>query len=324
MHKPRLAILIPAYNAAGHLPRLLRSIAAQTEPFDEVWVYDDCSTDNTAEIAEGYGARVVRGKENRGCAHGKNVLVGKTDAEWIHFHDADDELKPTFVAVAHKWMRAAEADVVLFSYEERDDLTGTLLANRFFDAADLARDPRSYAIRVQINPFCGLYRRAKFMHAGGYDEDPLVLYNEDVAMHIRLAFSDLSFAAEQEICIINHRRSSSMSASNRPGCLRAHYQVMRRTAMRAGAQRYGKEIGRKLWEVAGGLTAELDWETADLAVALAMKLAGPSVAPSGTVFKALCQVSPHLALRVREWLIRGLRPSIRRGYPGWRLFASLI
>ncbi len=103
-NRQRLALLIPAYNAADHLPRLFQSVDRQTEPFDEVWVYDDCSTDDTAAIAEGYGARVVRGDVNRGCTHGKSILVERTNCEWVHFHDADDLLLPNFVTCAHRWL----------------------------------------------------------------------------------------------------------------------------------------------------------------------------------------------------------------------------
>src|SRR5690242_6343139 len=102
--RPRLALLIPAYNAAQYLPRLLDSAARQTQSFDEIWVYDDCSTDNTAVVAERHGARVVRGDSNRGCSHGKNRLATETKCEWIHFHDADDELLPNFVVRARTWM----------------------------------------------------------------------------------------------------------------------------------------------------------------------------------------------------------------------------
>jgi GT2 family glycosyltransferase len=98
-------------------------------------------------------------------------------------------------------MGEAGADVVLFSYEERDDATGNHMAYQFFDATDVARDPCSYAIRVQINPFCGLYGRAAFLRAGGYDEDPLVHYNENVAMHIRLAFAGLAFAVKADLAL---------------------------------------------------------------------------------------------------------------------------
>jgi glycosyltransferase involved in cell wall biosynthesis len=317
-------LLIPAYNAASHLARLLISAANQTKPFDEIWVYDDCSTDETATIATELGARVVRGTVNRGCSHGKNVLASRSNADWLHFHDADDELLPNFVALAQQWIQEPQFDVVLFSYEERDATTGKHMRYRVFDPADVARDARSYTIREQINPFCGLYRRTAFLDAGGYDENPLVLYNEDVAMHVRLAFEGLSFAAETEVSIINHRRADSMSAANRLKCLQAQYHVMRKTAARKGADRYSGEIAERLWNVVGGLTAELEWHTADQAANLAMRLAGPSGVPTGAIFKVFCKLSPSLALRAREFLIRALKPRYRQGYPGWRAPVSLL
>lgn len=188
--KPSIALLIPAYNAASFLPRLLTSAQAQTDPFDEIWVYDDCSTDETAEIASHFGAKVMRGDLNRGCSVAKNALAKHVATDWIHFHDADDELLPNFVQLAGKWMAEDRHDVILFDYEWRVHGSGRLIGTRHFDRHELAVDSRSYAIREQINPFCGLYRRSSYSRAGGYDEDPLVLYNEDVAFHIRLASQD--------------------------------------------------------------------------------------------------------------------------------------
>ncbi len=320
--KPTLALLIPAYNASAYLPRLLDSAARQTQPFDEIWVYDDCSTDDTAEVAKRLGANVVRGDVNRGCSHGKNVLAAATSAEWIHFHDADDELYPNFVTLARRWMEVDSCDVVLFPYEERDGDTGAKNAFRRFDPEDVAHDPRSFAIRVQINPFCGLYRREAFIRAGGYDENPDVLYNEDVAMHIQLAFAGLSFAADTEVAIINHRYLNSMSAANRLKCLRAQYNVMCKTAERDGTGQYSVEISNSLWSITAGLASQLDWATADDAAMLAVRLAGLSKLPPGRLFRSLCRISPPAALRVREGLIRLFKPALRQGYPGWRAGAS--
>ena len=316
--RPTLAMLIPAFNAAAFLPRLLASAASQTEPFDEIWVYDDCSTDDTAAVAESFGARVVRGDVNRGCSHGKNVLAAQTGCDWMHFHDADDELKPNFVSLARRWTTDGRFDVVLFPYEEIDDRTGARIALRIFDPADVSVDPRSYAIRKQINPFCGLYRRAAYLAAGGYDEDPLVLYNEDVAFHIRLAFAGLAFAAETEVAIINRRRFDSMSASNGQRCVRAQYQVMRKTAERPDAAPYRASISHNLWKIAGVAASYLDWETADSAATLAMRLAGHSTASASASFKNICRISPRLALRVRELAIRLLRPRLRAHHPTLR------
>jgi glycosyltransferase involved in cell wall biosynthesis len=316
--QPKLAMLIPAYNAARYLPRLLDSARQQTRPFDEIWVYDDCSTDETAAVAERYRARVVRGGVNRGCSHGKNRLAAETTCDWIHFHDADDELMPNFVERAHVWMADGRSDVVLFAYEERDDRTGKVMGYRRFDVAAVSADARAYTLRNQVNPFCGLYRRDAFLEAGAYDEDPLVLYNEDVAMHIRLAFRGLSFAADEAVTVINHRRFDSMSAANGLKCIQAHYHVLRKAAELEGSQPYASDISWKLWIAVGVLTAYLDWQTADAAATLAVRLAGRSSVPTSRLFKALCYASPNLAIRAREWSIRALKPALRRGYPGWR------
>lgn len=316
--QPTLAMLTPAYNAAEHLPRLLKSATRQTRPFDEIWVYDDCSTDDTAAVAQRYGARTLRGEINRGCCHGKNRLAAETKCDWIHFHDADDELMPNFVERARGWMSDGRFDVVLFAYEERNDGTGRLMGVRRFDPAAVNANSKAYTIRNQVNPFCGLYRREAFLKAGGYDEDPQVLYNEDVAFHIRLAFYGLSFAADETVTIINHRRDASMSAANALKCLQAQYHVLRKTAASEGVDRYAKDIACRLWVVVGGLAAHMDWGTADKAATLAVRLASPSSVPTSRLFRALCYSSPWLAIRLREWLIRAIRPALREGYPGWR------
>lgn len=281
-------------------------------------MYDDASTDGTAEVAERYGAEVVRGDVNQGCSAGKNILAKKTNADWLHFHDSDDELLPNFVGLARAWIEDGNFDVVLFPYEERFEDTCQPRVVRSFDRDQVHRDIRSYTIREQINPFCGLYRRQAYLKAGGYDDDPDVLFNEDVAFHIRMAFAGLSFAVENETAIVNHRSANSMSGANRLKCLRAHYHVMRKTAERADASPYAGEIAQRLWLTAAGLASELDWDTADAAAVLASRLAGPSAAPSSVVFKTLCRLSPSFALRVREGLIRSLKPHLRTGYPGWR------
>jgi glycosyltransferase involved in cell wall biosynthesis len=319
-----IALLIPAYNAASYLPRLLQSAIRQSEPFDEIWVYDDCSTDDTAAVARRFGTRVVRGDVNRGCSHGKNALAAMTSAEWLHFHDADDELLPNFVSLARRWANDGRFDVILFPFEERNDDTGAHMAFNRFDPTDVARDARSYAIRTQINAICGLYRRSAFLRAGGYDEDPLVLYNEDVAMHVQLAFAGLSFAAETEISIINHRRLTSMSAVNRLKCLQAHYHVMRKAVEREGASQYASQIADKLWNAVGGLASQQDWSAADEAARLAVRIAGLSTLPRGTVFRTMCRISPFAALRLREFAIRAFKPGFREGYPGWRSPVSIV
>lgn len=112
-------------------------------------------------------------------------------------------------------------DVVFFNYESRADDTDEKLGLRIFDDAELRRDPIGYTIREQINPFCGLYRRATFLQTGGWDIDSLVLQSEDQATHGRLARAGLTFAADSNVTVINYIRRNSMTTSNFSGAARA-------------------------------------------------------------------------------------------------------
>lgn len=312
MSDPKIALLIPAYNAAEFLPRLLTSAAQQSRPFDSIWVYNDCSSDETAEVAKAFGASVLSGDVNKGCSAGKNILAQRVDADFLHFHDADDDLKPHFTQRAHYWIANEPKDVVLFAYEYRDYDTDELISTRVFNPDDLAEDARAFTIREQVNPFCGLYNKAAYLKAGGYDEDPAVLYNEDVAFHIRLAFAGLSFASDETVSVVNYRRGESMSATNQLKCHLAHLAVMKKTLSHPGAADYHSDIAANLWKVSGLLAANGDWRNADDAAKIAKKIAPISMSAGSSWFRALCRYSPPLALRAREAAVRILKPSLRR------------
>jgi glycosyltransferase involved in cell wall biosynthesis len=322
--RPKLALLIPAYNAVGYLPRLLESASRQVEPFDEILVYDDCSTDDTSAVARHYGAQIVRGDVNRGCTYAKSILVQKTTCDWIHFHDADDLLLPNFISTSRKWISLNDIDVVIFGCEERWEDTGELISISAPDDRALTSDAIGYTIHVKINAISGVYRRSSFLGAGGFDLDPAVHYNEDQACHCQLARAGLRFRADPTVAVVNLRRRSSMSTLNQDKCLRAHYYVMRKAFAGRGGVRHRKAIAERLWHVAAGSASFLDWSMADEAASLAVKMAGLSIAPSGFLFRFLCWLSPQFALRAREWLIRGLKPRLRESHPGWRAPIGLL
>lgn len=113
-----LSIVIPARNEEDNLPRLLQSIAASTAHPGEVLVVDDASTDNTALIAQSFGATVITslplpagwtGKA-WACHQGAQRAVGGT----LLFLDAD-----TFFVdggldgLVVRWLRERDPRLVL-------------------------------------------------------------------------------------------------------------------------------------------------------------------------------------------------------------------
>jgi glycosyltransferase involved in cell wall biosynthesis len=86
----KVSVVIPAYNAQDTIAQAVSYSLAQAKgPMEvEVVVVDDGSTDDTAEVAESVGARVIRQK-NLGPASARNKGWESTSGNLICFTDAD-------------------------------------------------------------------------------------------------------------------------------------------------------------------------------------------------------------------------------------------
>lgn len=90
---PLVSIIIPARNEAKRLPVLLVSLNQQTYENFEVIIVDDASSDETVEIAKGFGVSVIQNEpvaemtsgKSTACATGSRYALG----EWLLFLDAD-------------------------------------------------------------------------------------------------------------------------------------------------------------------------------------------------------------------------------------------
>jgi glycosyltransferase involved in cell wall biosynthesis len=74
--KPKVIIVMPAYNAAETLERTFRDIPSGT--YDEIILVDDNSKDNTAEISRSLGIHTIVHTDNRG--YGGNQKTCYTEA----------------------------------------------------------------------------------------------------------------------------------------------------------------------------------------------------------------------------------------------------
>jgi len=74
---PSICVIIPAYNEEASIERVIRDYAVQKN-VKHIIVIDNNSTDNTCNIAESCGVRVIRKKENKGWAH--SYVMGLREA----------------------------------------------------------------------------------------------------------------------------------------------------------------------------------------------------------------------------------------------------
>ena len=87
-----ISIIIPAYNEADSIHGVLEDIR---KGFDsrkvEILVIDDGSTDQTAEIAERGGAKVIQHLHNKGYGASLKSGIRAADGQFVLFMDADGQ-----------------------------------------------------------------------------------------------------------------------------------------------------------------------------------------------------------------------------------------
>lgn len=89
--KPRVSVVIPAYNAEKYLAETLQSVFAQSYSDYEVIVVDDGSIDGTLQTMKSFEPRIkALSKINGGPASARNLAINNSNGEYIAFLDSDD------------------------------------------------------------------------------------------------------------------------------------------------------------------------------------------------------------------------------------------
>ena len=90
--------VIPNWNGAGRIERVIEDLAAQTEPPVETIVVDNGSTDDSPALAERSGARVIRFDSNRGFTAAGNRGVAESKTEFVAVLNNDLRLIPQWLS----------------------------------------------------------------------------------------------------------------------------------------------------------------------------------------------------------------------------------
>ncbi len=98
MHRPRVSVIIPAFNVDAYILESIRSVQGQTYTNFEIVVVDDGSTDGTAEVVaqSSQEIRLIR-QANRGLPLARNAGILAAQGELVAFLDADDVWLPEYL-----------------------------------------------------------------------------------------------------------------------------------------------------------------------------------------------------------------------------------
>ena len=100
MHRPTVSFVVPCYKLAHFLPECVNSILGQTYGDFEVLIMDDCSPDNTPEVARSFQDKRVqhiRNDPNLGALRNYNKGISLSRGKYVWLISADDYLRRPYV-----------------------------------------------------------------------------------------------------------------------------------------------------------------------------------------------------------------------------------
>jgi glycosyltransferase involved in cell wall biosynthesis len=114
-----VSIVVPNYNNAKFLPECIESCLKV--PNAEIIVADDASTDNSVEIAKGFGVYVIEATKNEGVSVARNAGIIRSMGDFIICMDSDDMIIPESVEPRVKrFEEKPELDVIYGAMKKED------------------------------------------------------------------------------------------------------------------------------------------------------------------------------------------------------------
>jgi glycosyltransferase involved in cell wall biosynthesis len=97
---PKVTFIVPCYKLAHLLPECIDSILAQSFQDFEILIMDDCSPDNTPEVARSFTdrrVRHIRNEPNLGNSANYNKGIALAQGKYVWLISADDRLRRPYV-----------------------------------------------------------------------------------------------------------------------------------------------------------------------------------------------------------------------------------
>lgn len=166
MNEPKIAVLIPVYNEEIVIGETISALMQSDVSRSDIFVVNDCSTDNTAAAAASFGVNVATCPANGGKARAQKFalehfqLLEKYD--WIIFLDGDTKVELQFFTTLFE-AAVNEPDVALFVGQvksaKNDHIYSAFRALEYTYGQDVAKTGQSNFNVIFVSPGCAsMYR----------------------------------------------------------------------------------------------------------------------------------------------------------------------
>lgn len=184
MSNPKISIVLPCYNGAAMLPQAIESVLSQTFQDWELIIVNDCSTDNTLEVAKRYEEKdnrikVLSNEKNSKLPASLNNGFRNAHGEYWTWTSDDNILLPNYAEEMTKFLDEHPDVGFVVSDEQRIDMNGQVYAN--------VSMPDNLQLILPLNCYIGgsfMYRSSVAKTIGEYREDLFLV--EDFEYFLRL------------------------------------------------------------------------------------------------------------------------------------------
>ncbi|MGZ3873791.1 MAG: glycosyltransferase family 2 protein [Mucilaginibacter sp.] len=170
--RPKVTVLMPAYNAGKYIGEAIASVLKQSFTDFELLIVNDGSTDQTVKIINSFhDPRIVLvSQENKGIAAALNLGLSKARAGYIARFDADDVCLPNRLKIQYDFITAYPEYTVIGSAADYMDADGHYI---FTHHPEGHLNEEIQQLKYSVCPFIHssvFYKKEVVINNGGYNE----------------------------------------------------------------------------------------------------------------------------------------------------------
>lgn len=256
----KVSVIVPVFNVERYLGRCLDSLLRQTYKNIEVIAVDDCSADNSRQIAEDYAEKypdrikLVLRPENGRLSAARNSGIEKACGDYLTFVDSDDWVEDDYIEKLVKEAAETGADITACGYkhvfengkEEKIDTFGVLTT----------QSSHREKVALLRNHACTRLYKTQFFKAGGCPFPEHIERAAELGTTVPLLTKTekISILNEPLYCYFQRQGSNSLSNTRRRN-INYMYQVFELIHQRCEPG-FEKEIEyREIMEFIYGVTS---------------------------------------------------------------------
>lgn len=204
----KIAVLIPCYNESQTIGKVVSDFK-KVLPYATIYVYDNASTDETAQIAKQAGA-TVRYEPKKGKGNVIRRMFREIDAECYIMTDGDDTYPAEYAAQMARKILEEKVDMVV-----GDRLSSTYFAEnkrRFHNLGNrIVRFSINYLFKSQIKDIMTGYRAFSYEYVKTF---PVVSKGFEIETEMTIHAVDKNMAMDNVIINYRDRPEGSVSKLN--------------------------------------------------------------------------------------------------------------